>query len=477
MRSSLFSAIASSGSPAATALVLPDTSTITYAKLPSLTDEWCRAMKSANKSLVVCFGGRNLASVSCFLAALRLGHAIAVLDAGLQEQEQNRFLAAYSPEFVAWCPGNGMATAKSLPHYRHVADFSGAQLWTRTVGAAETPHPDLAVILSTSGSTGNPKAARLSYQGLVHNSASISGPLGVVAEAQRGVIGLPFHFIFGLLTLTSHLLSGASVAITADRPTSRSFWRYFVESQCTSFRGVASTYDVLWRMLPDLHRVPTLQTLTQGGSRLRDERVLGYASFMERRKGRFLVTYGQTEAGRMASLDAINSPERVGSVGKVVPGCQLSTRDNGTHLSDGRIGDIFYSGPNVMLGYANCRADLVKGDELGGVLDTGDIGYLDAGFLYLTGRRERITKIAGLRLSLDDIERVFEDVGPVVAVDAGDQGVILLTEESPRGFEKARPRVAARLGIPISLITIRHVNELPRTRTGKIDYTLLAGCW
>lgn len=473
--SSMFTAMATSGNSTATALVLPDRTTITYAQLPSLTDEWCRMMESPGKSIVVCFAGRNLATVSCFLAALRLGHAIAILDASLQEWERNRFVAAYQPEFVAWCPDDGMAMKSSLRHYRHVADLSGAELWARTAGTEEMPHPDLAVILSTSGSTGNPKAARLSYQGLAHNSMSISGPLGA-ADAQRGVTSLPLHFVFGLLTLTSHLLSGGSVAISADRPTSRSFWQYFTASGCTNFRGVASTYDILWRMLPDLYRVPTLRTMTQGGSRLRNDRVLGYAAFMEHRKGQFLVTYGQTEAGRMASLDVINSPERVGSVGKVISGCDLFIRDNDAYLADRKIGEVVYSGPNVMLGYANCRTDLSKGDEIGGILGTGDIGYLDAGFLYLTGRRERVTKIFGLRLSLDDIERLFEDVGSVAAVADGDQGVILLTEESPKGFEKVRPRVAARLGIPALLITIRHVNELPRTRTGKIDYTRLAEC-
>jgi len=137
------------------------------------------------------------------------------------------------------------------------------------------------------------------------------------------------------------------------------------------------------------------------------------------------------------------------------------------------VGKIIYSGPNVMLGYAERRADLATGDVMGGTLGTGDVGYLDGEFLYLTGRQKRIAKVLGLRLSLDEIERLFADVGAAVAVDRGDRGLLLLTEEPSAGFEKACPRVAARVGIPVTLLAVRRVDRFPRTRTGKIDYTRL----
>jgi len=470
----LFAEMTTRGSASATALVLPNRTPISYAQIPSLTDAWCRALEHPDKSLVVCFARQNLATVLCYLTVLRLGHAIAPLDARLDPSDRNRFLAAYQPDLVVCCPGERVAMKGPPPGYRHVTGLDGAEVWALTTAVDGALHRDLALVLSTSGSTGSPKAARLSYASLGSNSRAISESLGVT-DAERGITALPLHFAYGLLMLSSHLFSGASVAISTERPASRAFWRYFNESRCTNFPGVASTYDALWRMLPDLDLVPTLRVMTQGGSRLRDERVLGYAALMERRKGHFFVTYGQTEAtGRIASLDVTQLPERIGSVGKVIPRGRLVIRNNSLSLPDRKIGDIIYSGPNVMMGYADSRADLSKGDMTGGTLHTGDIGYLDTGFLYLTGRRQRIVKILGLRLSLEDVERLFEDVGVAAAIDRGDRGILLLTEEPPGGFEKVRPLVAAKLGIPASLLAIRRVRRIPRTTTGKIDYARLS---
>jgi acyl-CoA synthetase (AMP-forming)/AMP-acid ligase II len=125
-----------------------------------------------------------------------------------------------------------------------------------------------------------------------------------------------------------------------------------------------------------------------------------------------------------------------------------------------------------MLGYAGGRADLALGDVTGGVLPTGDLGYIDGEFLYLTGRRKRIAKVLGLRISLDDVERLFEDAGVTAAVDGGDR-VLLFTDGPTERLESARVPVAAELGIPAALVTIRRVPALPRTANGKLDYRSL----
>jgi acyl-CoA synthetase (AMP-forming)/AMP-acid ligase II len=472
----LFAALTRTGDPASPALVLPHAATtIDYAGLPALADGWRAALSAPDKSLVLCLAGRNLATVACYLAVLRLGHAVAMLDAGGSASARDRFLAAYQPDFVAWCPDDDVPPPAPPPGYRHRADPAGATVWARTAEPDGTLHRDLALVLSTSGSTGNPKAVRLSYANVASNAVSISESIGI-AEADRAATGLPLHFGYGLSVVSSHLITGASVAIRPERPASRAFWRHFAEAGCTNFPGVAPTYDVLWRLVSDLDRVPGLRSMTCSGSRLRSDLVLRFAEFMDRRGGRLFMMYGQTEAtSRISCLHPDDLPARVGSVGKAIPRGRLSIRTDGAILPDGESGEIVYTGPNVMLGYAESRLDLSRGDVTAGVLHTGDLGYLDGGFLYLTGRTKRIAKIVGLRLSLDDIERLFEDAGTVAAVDAGDRGILLFTEDPPEPIEAARHRVATELGIPASLLLIRPAPELPRTPTGKIDYRTLAG--
>jgi acyl-CoA synthetase (AMP-forming)/AMP-acid ligase II len=459
----LFAALAG-GDPAAPALVDPEGGTVAYGRLAQWTDPWARALATPAKALVVCFAGRTPATVRCWLAAMRLGHAVAMLDAGMPAAARDRFLAAYEPDLIAWCAEGSPAPP---PGYRAGAGVPGGSLWHRAVPGAVEPHPDLALVLSTSGTTGNPKTVRLSYANVAANARGIAASLELTA-ADRSATALPLHFGYGLSVVASHLIAGGSVAVLPEPPTGRAFWRRFVATGCTGFPGVAPTYELLARMRPELDRVPALRLMTSSGSRLRDEVALRWADWLDRRGGRLFMMYGQTEStSRMTCLHPRHLPGRVGSVGTAIPGGTLAISN-----VDGRSGDIVYTGPNVMLGYAEGRADLARGDVQGGVLVTGDLGYLDDGFLYLTGRRKRIAKLLGLRISLDDVERLFEDAGVTAAVDGGDR-VLLFTDGPTDRLESARVPVAAELGIPAALVAIRRVPRLPRTATGKLDYRAL----
>src|SRR4029077_8992406 len=86
------------------------------------------------------------------------------------------------------------------------------------------------------------------------------------------------------------------------------------------------------------------------------------------------------------------------------------------------VGEVVYRGPNVMWGYADSAEDLCRGDELGGQLRTGDLGYLDAeGLLFITGRSARVGKLFGLRVSLDEVEEMVRERGPAAVIQGGDR--------------------------------------------------------
>ena len=88
-------------------------------------------------------------------------------------------------------------------------------------------------------------------------------------------------------------------------------------------------------------------------------------------------------------------------------------------------GELVYTGPNVMLGYATKREDLAKGDELGGCLFTGDRARLDAeGYVLILGRSKRDAKLFGLRVNLDELEAFVRRNGPAAAVASSDRVVV-----------------------------------------------------
>jgi acyl-CoA synthetase (AMP-forming)/AMP-acid ligase II len=322
---------------------------------------------------------------------------------------------------------------------------------------ADTVHPDLAVLLTTSGSTGNPKLVRLSRSAVRANAEQIAEALAIDGN-EVAITTLPLFYSYGMSVLNSHLIRGATVVLERTGIMQRTFWNAAVEHQVTSMAFVPSQYEMLRRLRFDPSRYPALRTLTQAGGRLRTERITEFAQKMATVGGRLYVMYGQTEAGpRMATLPPDRLADKLGSVGRAVPGGAFTVEDD----------EVVYRGPNVMMGYAESAADLIKGDEQGGVLRTGDLGRVDdEGFLFITGRLKRMAKVFGVRVNLDDVEKNF----PVAAV-AGDDKLAVFTDDAD--VSALRSKIAEWLGTHHTGVVVHRLEALPLLPNGKTDYRAL----
>jgi acyl-CoA synthetase (AMP-forming)/AMP-acid ligase II len=321
-------------------------------------------------------------------------------------------------------------------------------------------HPDLALLLTTSGSTGDPKLVRLSRSAVLANAEQVAESLGITGN-DVAITTLPLFYSYGLSVLHSHLSRGATVVLERTGILQKDFWAAVGEHRVTSMAFVPYQYEMLRRLRFDPARYPSLRTITQAGGRLRTELVTDFAGRMAAVGGRMFVMYGQTEAGpRMACLPPSRLAGKLGSVGRAMPGGAFTLHD----------GEVVYSGPNVMMGYAETAADLARGDDLGGVLHTGDLGRIDEdGFLFLTGRIKRMGKVFGVRINLDDVERQF----PVAAV-AGDDRLHVFAEGI--GADEARvlrTKIADWLGTHFTGVDVRAVEALPLLPNGKTDYRAL----
>ncbi|HEX6527097.1 MAG TPA: AMP-binding protein [Streptosporangiaceae bacterium] len=462
---------------ASPAVHLEGRATLTYGELAELVGEFERALRHDEKALVLCAGDRDLPTLLAYLAALRLGHAVAFLPAS------NEILSAYQPEFVVPAPGQGTGLADL--GYSPVAETApgkaagtaaGKMIFKRNSGqAAGEIYIDTALLLTTSGSTGSPKTVRLSCSGLAGNIAAIISALGITA-AERAPTTLPIRHAYGLSVLNTHLLAGAGIVLGDRSPLSLATWDHLIRSGATSFAAVPTTYAAFGPAHVNLLGRSKIRTMTQAGARLGDDLTMRLVQMMNQRDGRFFVMYGQTEASsRIACLDPADLPHRLGSVGTAVPGGTISIRPAPLHSRavPGE-GAVHYRGPGVMLGYATGRADLCRGAEVD-VLDTGDLGYLRDGYLYLTGRTKRIVKVLGVRTSLDDLERMVERPGHPAAVICGTDDVVHLVGAGDAAVhEQQRRQLAESLGVPSRHVVFRHVDHLPRTPGGKVDYQTLA---
>lgn len=430
------------------------------------------ASLEAAKSVVFLLVRRDIPSLLAYLGALRAGHAVLPMEADSDPSFLRPLVATYDPEFIV-APPDGEAGLASDAYTTGTLEGTPLRLHRRD-GGGPPVHQALTLLLSTSGSTGSPKLVRLSAENLLANGHAIREALQI-GPAERAVTSLAFSYSFGLSVVHSHLLAGASLVVSGRSIMLREFWDDVRRHGATSFSGVPHSYELIRRVGFEDMDLPSLQTLAQAGGKLGRDGIRYFHELMSTRGGVFIPMYGQTEAtARISVLPPEYLPEKLGSVGFPLPGGSVGIRshDGAGTVGPGETGELVYKGPNVMMGYANTRQDLTRGDELNGVLFTGDSGYVDSdGCLFITGRLKRFTKIRGLRINLDEVEGRLQQAGPVAALDGGDDRMILCClPESEATARKALLELATRMKVHARHFTIRTLEAFPQLPNGKIDY-------
>jgi len=426
----------------------------------------------ATKQLLFLVARNDLFSVVTYAGVVASGHALALLDGRSPTAASADIIGAYRPRWVAGPAGLARELGDAGVAIESVDSFAGGELIRTGLGAVARVHPETAVLLTTSGTTGSRKFVRLSASNVEANANSIAQYLEL-DPGERPVTSLPLHYSFGLSVLNSHWRAGACVVLTDESVVQPSFWEAFRRNGCTSIAGVPFSYQLLERVGFREMDLPALRTMQQAGGALDRRLTEIYARFMADRGGRLFVMYGQTEAtARIAYVPPHRLAEKLGSAGIAIPGGSLEIDPETVELRVGvSVGEVVYRGPNVMMGYASCPEDLELGDMLGGVLRTGDIGRLDGeGYLFLVGRSKRIAKVFGHRINLDEVEARLREHGPA-AVVGGQDSIWGFCEF---GTEESVAELAASLARDLRLhhtaIRLRRVDAIPTSASGKIDY-------
>jgi acyl-CoA synthetase (AMP-forming)/AMP-acid ligase II len=412
---------------------------VTYARLAALVEGYAAELGPARR-LVALAARNDLASLVAYLGALSAGCVVL-----LTEQITAELRDAYDPDVLI---EGGRA--------RVVREHSAHRL-----------HPDLALLLSTSGSTGSPKLVRLSARNLRANAAAIAEYLAIGPE-DCAATTLPMFYCYGLSVVHSHLLRGASLLLTDRSVLDTEFWHAFRECRATSFAAVPYTIDLLDRIDFARMNLPHLRYVTQAGGRLAPRRVREYAELGRANGWDFVVMYGQTEAtARMAYLPAHLASAHPDCIGIPIPGGEFTLEPIEEADEGDEPRELVYHGANVMMGYAKSAADLALGRTLD-ALRTGDLARRTPEGLYqVVGRRSRFAKIFGLRIDLERLESELAAAG-FTACCADDDTHLVVAVETPRSDPT---EVAARLsGLPAAAIRIRPVERMPRLPNGKPDY-------
>lgn len=394
------------------------------------------------RRLVLLETRNDLTTLVHYLGALDGGHVALPVPAG---GDHSAITQTYSPDTVV--------------------DAAGVHHRRRT--SAHRMHDDLALLMSTSGSTGSPKLVRLSHTNLLSNAAAIADYLDI-RETDRAATTLPMHYCYGLSVVNSHLLSGATLILTDRSVVDDEFWQLFADHRGTSFAGVPHTFDLLDRIGFDAMPLPHLRYVTQAGGRLAPDRVRDLATLGEQRGWQVFVMYGATEAtARMAYLPPEFAHSRPEAIGRPIPGGDFRI-DPLDGWPDGT-GELVYRGPNVMLGYAQRLDDLALGrtvDEL----RTGDIARRGPDGLYeIVGRKSRFVKLYGLRIDLQRVETALSEHG-VTALCTGDDDAIAVAAAGHHDTRHVQQLAATAAAVPAAAVRAAVVADLPTLPSGKPDY-------
>lgn len=404
------------------------------------------------KQLILILCHSTFETISQYVTAMNSPHAVMLLESSIHPELLHSIITNYEPKWIVgleYCEGyrfnnNRLELAKEVDY---------------------EIHPDLALLLSTSGTTGSQKFVRLSYKNLHSNAKAIQEYLEIHPK-ERAILNLPLSYSYGMSIVNSHLLAHASIVLTEETVLQKSFWTFVKQVEATSLSGVPFTYQMLQRIDFTKMDLPALRTLTQAGGRLNEKLVQYFGQYALEQNKRFYVMYGQTEAApRISYIPPENLLNKIGSIGIPIPGGKLRIEDD----------ELIYYGENVMLGYAETREDLSCGDQCLGVLHTGDTAIVDSdGYFTITGRMKRFIKLFGLRINLDDVEKKLEIYfsEPIACVGTDEKMIIIVDSINESKVTDIQKKVEELYHLHKSSFKIKFT-EIPYLSNGKINYKQL----
>lgn len=449
--------------------------TLTYADLYEFSDTIKEKLPS--RSLVFSFCHNGAGSIAGYFGFLCNQIVPVLLDMHIEEELAKNLIAIYKPSYI-YIPTD---MKEKYGTFECIHEQYNYCLLKTNYSIKHNLYSELALLLTTSGSTGSPKFVRQSYTNIRSNAESIAQYLEL-DETERPITTLPMNYTYGLSIINSHLLVGAAILMTDKSLMEKGFWEFFKNEQATSFGGVPYTYEILKKLRFFRMDLPSLRTMTQAGGKLSPELHKEFAEYAKEQKKHFVVMYGQTEAtARMAYLPYEKSLEKYGSMGVAIPGGKFTLVDvNEKPITEPEVtGELIYEGPNVTLGYAEQIADLEKGDERQGRLITGDMAKMDKdGYFYIVGRKKRFLKIYGNRVNLDETERMlrtqFEDYDFACA-GKDDRLYVFVTSDEEQVQAAVKKYLSEKTGLNHKAFTVQFIEKIPKNEAGKTLYVKLEG--
>jgi len=360
-------------------------------------------------------------AVAAFFAVVAAGGIAVILNQALRPRQMAQMMGDSGATLLitsANIPPDQGPPLSSGQRVLRVEDVSGAA----EIAPVSRASADPAQIIYTSGSTGPPKGVVVSHGNLWASMHAVTSYLGIVPGDRIAGI-LPFGFVYGMSQVLCAVGTGAALVVERSPLATR-----LVAEMRAQQVTVLAAVPPLWLQLlavPAFRAtpLPDLRVVTNAGGRLPVAAVRALRQTQP--QAQLFLMYGLTEALRCTFLPPDEVDRRPDSIGRAIPGATvLVLRDDLSPCAPAEVGELVHCGPTVTLGYwndAEATARVFRPDPrvaanagTGRVVFTGDlVRQDDTGFLYYVGRRDRMIKTLGYRVSPDEVSEVIYASGEV----------------------------------------------------------------
>lgn len=416
-------------------------------------------------SLVVLTVSDGTAGLLAYLSCVLASAVILPLPEQLGEARLNNLIRTYRPAYVISKSLINLPDGVAVKAVRRLTLFSTVLFLHEIEKPTKNIPTELALLLSTSGSTGDPKLVKLTEKNIEYNTQAICASLALRMDDVT-ITMLPLNYSFGISVVNSHIASGGRIVCTDAGVVTKEFWEKILDEKVTALYGVPYQFEAMLRFKILSRDFPDIRFFAQAGGSLKEEVKIAFHEACTSTDKKFYIMYGQTECSpRVSCFCVTENSDKINSVGCPLAGCDVSI--------DAEDGEIIVSGKNVFCGYAESTSDIFNAEPLK-KHRTGDVGFIDPdGFLYITGRLKRHIKLFGHNVNLDQVEKVLSENFTNVIVSGSENQIVLFCDDGDKQKEEILSFFRDSFAVPMQAVKYKFIETVPRLSSGKVDYAKL----
>ncbi len=428
---------------------------LSYEKLIQESKKFTNKIES--KSLIFLISNNDIETICFYLSCILRKIPTAIINGNIKSKNLKKFISKYKPKYIIIKNDNYIKGYRIIDHKQKYFILKKKKKIKYKISKS------LALLLTTSGTTGDPKFVRLSYENFLNNIRNIIKSIKI-KKSDSVITTLPISYSYGLSIINTFLYSGSKIFINEKSVMDKNFWNLYKRFEPSHFYGVPFTFEILSKFNFKYLYSVNLKTIAVAGGKLDQALFKKLVKFTLSNKIKFYNMYGQTEASpRMGVLDDKYKTRKINSIGKAINGGKfiLISKKNKKILTPYTEGLLIYFGKNVFMGYSNSYKDLHKENEKKNMLKTGDIAFFDQNnFFFITGREKRFIKLFGNRINLDDVEKMINHKGFENKCEIIDNLIKVNYNNNEFNIKEIRKLLSNELGINQNYIQFNYVKDL-----------------